>query len=116
MCLIRHVGAQPDVGRPPRAPPRARRSNPVDSSVIASAPMLGLPHLPDVWRVLKEADLNRIRRDAERGFQILLVAEDLGNAERLVDLLSGPEATRHPWLLPTDLADASRAAGSGMLD
>jgi hypothetical protein len=69
-----------------------------------------------MWRVLKEADLNKIRREAERCFQILLVAEDLGDAEGLAVLLSGSEAMRHPWLLPTDLADASRAAGSGMLD
>jgi uncharacterized protein (DUF697 family) len=78
--------------------------------------MLGLPALPDMWRVLKEADLHKIRLDAERPFQMLLVAEDAGDAERLGLLLSGPEATRHPWLLPADPAEARRAAGSGMLD
>ena len=36
--------------------------------------------------------------------------------ERLGVLLSGPKATRHPWLLPADPAEAGRAAGSGMLD
>ena len=45
--------------------------------------MLGLPNLPDMWRVLKEADLNKLRREAERPFQVLLVAEDIGDAERL---------------------------------
>jgi len=78
--------------------------------------MLGLPNLPDMWGVLKEADLNKIRREAERPFQVLLVAEDVGDAERAGVLLSGPETTRHPWLLPADPAEARRAAGSGMLD
>jgi uncharacterized protein (DUF697 family) len=78
--------------------------------------MLGLPNLPDMWRVLKEADLSKIRREAERPFQMLLVAENVGDAERLGVLLSRPEATRHPWLLPADPADVRRAAGSGMLD
>lgn len=78
--------------------------------------MLGLPNLPDVWRVLKEADLNKLRREAERPFQVLLVAEDVRDAERLGVLLSGPEATRHPWLLPADPAEARRAAGSATLD
>jgi uncharacterized protein (DUF697 family) len=78
--------------------------------------MLGLPNLSDVWRVLKEADLNELRREAERPFQVLLVAEDVGDAERLGRLLSGPEATRHPWLLTADPAEARRAAGSATLD
>jgi uncharacterized protein (DUF697 family) len=84
--------------------------------MITSPRMLGLPNLPDMWRVLKEADLNKVRREAERPFQVLLVAEDVGDAERLGLLLSRPEATRHPWLLSAALADTRRAAGSGMLD
>jgi uncharacterized protein (DUF697 family) len=78
--------------------------------------MLGLPKLPDMWRVLKEADLNAIRREAERPFQALLVAEDRADAERLGLLLSGREGMRHPWLLPADPAEARRPASSGMLD
>jgi uncharacterized protein (DUF697 family) len=78
--------------------------------------MLGLPKLPDMWRVLKEADLNAIRREAERPFQVLLVAQDVADAERLGLLLSAPEGMRHPWLLPTDPADARHPASSGMLD
>jgi uncharacterized protein (DUF697 family) len=84
--------------------------------VITSPPMLGLPHLPDMWRVLKEADLQKVRREAERPFQLLLVAEDVSDAQRLGMLLSSPEATRHPWLLPADPAEARRVAGSGTLD
>jgi len=78
--------------------------------------MLGLPKLPDMWRVLKEADLTAIRREAERPFQILLVAEDLADAERVGLLLSAPEPTRHPWLVPADPADARGAVPPGTLD
>ena len=66
--------------------------------------MLGLPKLPDMWRVLKEADLGAIRREAERPFQVLLVAADAAEAERVGGLLSGPEGARLPWLVPSDPA------------
>jgi uncharacterized protein (DUF697 family) len=78
--------------------------------------MLGVPKLPDMWRVLKETDLNAIRREAERPFQALIVAEDLADAERLGILLSGPEGVRHPWLLPANAVEARHPASSGMLD
>jgi uncharacterized protein (DUF697 family) len=78
--------------------------------------MLGLPKLPDMWRVLKEADLSAIRREAERPFQVVLVAEDPADAERLGLLLSRPEATRHPWLVPSGPAEARRAVPPGTLD
>src|SRR5436309_4793700 len=78
--------------------------------------MLGLPKLPDMWRVLKEADLHAIRRQAERPFQALLVAEDVADAEQLGALLSGPDGMRHPWLVPADAAEARHPASSGMLD
>ncbi len=113
---------QIDVRRTPRPGKRRPLSFPgsfsslADCRVITSPRMLGLPNLPDMWRVLKEADLNKVRREAERPFQMLLVAEDIGDAERLGVLLSSPEGTRHPWLLPADPAEARRAAGSGMLD
>jgi uncharacterized protein (DUF697 family) len=84
--------------------------------VITSPRMLGLPNLPDMWRVLKEADLNKVRRAAERPFQVLLVAENVRDAEQLGVLLSGPETARHPWLLTADPAEAQRAARSATLD
>jgi uncharacterized protein (DUF697 family) len=78
--------------------------------------MLGFPKLPDMWRILKEADLTAIRREAERPFQALVVAETLADAERLGILLSGPEGIRHPWLLPANADEARHPASSGMLD
>lgn len=80
------------------------------------AAMLGLPKLPDMWRVIKEANLNAIRHEAERPFQALIVAEDLADAERLGILMSGPEGMRHPWLLPVNAAEARDPPSSGMLD
>ena len=74
--------------------------------------MLGLP---DLWRVIREADLESIRRDAERPFQVLLVAGELAQAEKLGLLLSRAEA-RHPWLLPVTPDEARRRAGAGLLD
>jgi uncharacterized protein (DUF697 family) len=78
--------------------------------------MLGLPNLSDVWRVLKEADLNKLRREAECPFQVLLVAEDVGDAERL----GGAERPRgHTPPLAADTADpagARQAVGSATLD
>ena len=78
--------------------------------------MLSLPNLADMWHVLKEADLNKVRREAERPFLVLLVAEDVDDAEELGRLLSRPATTRHPWLLLADPADAQRAASSRALD
>jgi uncharacterized protein (DUF697 family) len=78
--------------------------------------MLGLPKLPDMWRVLKDADLNAIRRETDRRFLALLVAEDLADAERLGVLLSGPEGMRHPWLVSASAAEARDPVSSGMPD
>ena len=72
--------------------------------------VLKLPHL---WRTLKEADLAAIRRDAERRFEVLVVAEDGGDAERLAQMLTGADR-EHPWLTlatPDQARDRSAAAG-----
>jgi uncharacterized protein (DUF697 family) len=74
-----------------------------------------LLRIPDLWRLISEADFEGIRRDAERPFQVLLVAGDFAEAELLGRLLSGTD-TRHPWLLPTTPEEARRRAGSGLLD
>jgi uncharacterized protein (DUF697 family) len=78
--------------------------------------MLGLPRLPDMWRILKEADLRKIRDEAERPFQLLLAADDVADAERLGLVLSRPEDARHPWLLAADPVQARQAALSQPLD
>jgi uncharacterized protein (DUF697 family) len=71
--------------------------------------------IPDLWRLISEADFEAIRRDAERPFQVLLVAGEAAEAEQLGRLLSGGDP-RHPWLLPSTPEEARRRAGSGLLD
>src|SRR5688572_2594574 len=72
--------------------------------------VLKVPHL---WRTLKEADLAAIRRDAERRFEVLVVAEDVEEAATLARTLTGAERA-HPWLTlatPGEARDRSAAAG-----
>jgi uncharacterized protein (DUF697 family) len=71
--------------------------------------------LPDVWGLLKEMDLEAVRREADRPFQVLVIGQ-ADDAEAVADLLSGPTQGRHPWLLCTDPAEARRRAGSGLVD
>jgi uncharacterized protein (DUF697 family) len=71
--------------------------------------------LPEVWSLLKEMDLEAVKREAERPFQVLVVGHP-DDAEALADLLSGPAEGRHPWLLCADAAEARRRAGSGLID
>jgi len=59
--------------------------------------VLKLPHL---WRTLKEADLAAIRRDADRRFEVLVVAEEAADAARLAEMLTGADRA-HPWLVPS---------------
>lgn len=70
--------------------------------------------LPELWRLLKEMDLEAVRREAERPFQVLVAGEG-AEAEELALLLSGPDGT-HPWVLCSDAAEARRRAGSGLID
>jgi uncharacterized protein (DUF697 family) len=70
--------------------------------------------LPDLWRLLMEMDLEAVRREAERPFQVL-VAGDAEDADGLSLLLSGPDGP-HPWILRTDATEARRRAGSGLID
>ena len=58
--------------------------------------MPSLLKLPDVWRVLREIDLDEIRRDAEARFRLIVWADDPAEAEALVHALAGGPA--HPWI------------------
>jgi uncharacterized protein (DUF697 family) len=70
--------------------------------------------LPQLWRTLKEADLAAIRRDAERRFEVLVVAEDTAVAARLAETLTGGDRA-HPWLtLATPEAARDRGAAAGL--
>jgi len=73
--------------------------------------VLKLPHL---WRTLKEADLAAIRRDAERRFEVLVVADAAADAARLAELVTGA-GRGHPWLTLSGPEEArDRGAASGL--
>jgi uncharacterized protein (DUF697 family) len=70
-------------------------------------------HLPlrNLWRILRESNLEAIRRGAESPFQMLVAGDDAADAEQLARLISecadatAPPADsgeRHPWLLTID--------------
>ena len=64
--------------------------------------MLRRVPLRTLWRILREVDLEAIRRGAESRFQVMVAADDVGDARRFAELI-GP----HPWL---EVVDASAAA------
>jgi uncharacterized protein (DUF697 family) len=61
--------------------------------------MSPLPGLGDAWRILKDVDLPAIRRDAERPFRLLVLADSQAEGERLATLLTaGADHEKHPWI------------------
>jgi hypothetical protein len=75
--------------------------------------MTSLLKLPHVWKTLKEADLAAIRHDAERRFEVLVVAEDAAEGRGLAERLTGADRP-HPWLTlatPEDTRDRAAATG-----
>lgn len=76
-----------------------------------------MPKLPDLWRVMREVDLEAIRDDAERAFRGQLAAEEASDAESAAALLSGARGERHPWLAAGGLATLpSATSGAGPPD
>jgi uncharacterized protein (DUF697 family) len=76
--------------------------------------------LRNLWRVLRETDLEAIRRGAESRFQVLIAGDDPADAEQLAWLIGeGEDATapfgtrgeRHPWLLPIEASAAGPVIG-----
>lgn len=56
----------------------------------------------DVWRIIREIDLEAVRAEAERSFRVLVLGEVPGDAESIAGLLSSGRrgGERHPWLVP----------------
>ena len=71
--------------------------------------------LPTLWRLLREIDLESVRREADRPFQVLVCAQEVADAEELAQRVSGPGA-RHPWVLAVEPEQALRRAKSGLVD
>jgi uncharacterized protein (DUF697 family) len=62
--------------------------------------------LPDLWRVLKEVDLDAVREEAEARFRVVFYAEDRADAERVAAHVSSmSDGTVHPWLEPIGAND-----------
>lgn len=53
--------------------------------------------LPEIWRIIREVDLESVRRDALGRFRLLVLADTRSEAEAAAVLLSGEDAP-HPWL------------------
>lgn len=70
--------------------------------------------LPTLWRLLREIDLESIRREADQPFQLLVCAQDVADAEQLAARLCGP-GPRHAWVLAVEPEQALRRARSGLV-
>lgn len=68
--------------------------------------------LARVWRLLKEVDLEAIRREAETPIRLLVAADDTADADALAVLLAGGDADNARWLTSVDAALAVRGAGT----
>jgi uncharacterized protein (DUF697 family) len=75
-----------------------------------------LRHLPfkTLWGILRETDLEAIRRGAESRFQVLVASDEPADAEQLARLIGesadttgGASAEKHPWLLTVDASVAA---------
>jgi uncharacterized protein (DUF697 family) len=77
--------------------------------------MLGMGKLSHMWRIVREVNLEAIRRDAETPVRLLVAAESLAEAERFAALVAGPEWSSDPWLVVTETAalSGSPAVASG---
>jgi uncharacterized protein (DUF697 family) len=76
--------------------------------------------LRNLWRVLRETNLEAIRRGAESRFEVLVAGDETADAEQLASLVGdtgdataipGDSARRHPWLLVTDTSRAPAIPG-----
>jgi uncharacterized protein (DUF697 family) len=57
----------------------------------------------DVWRIIKEVDLEAVRAEAERSFRVLVLGEVAGDAQAMTGLLSsGRRGEVHPWVVAAE--------------
>jgi uncharacterized protein (DUF697 family) len=67
--------------------------------------------LTRVWRILKEVDLEAIRREAEHRVHVLVIGEDTADADELAVRLAEGQADPTPWLTAIDARLAAPAPG-----
>jgi uncharacterized protein (DUF697 family) len=72
--------------------------------------------LTSLWRVVRDIDLEGLRRAARAPFVIALVSETGEDAARLRGLLSGPGGAPHPWIevATTEVASLSALSSTAM--
>jgi uncharacterized protein (DUF697 family) len=70
--------------------------------------------LARAWRILKEVDLDAIRREADLPIRVLLVADTPEDADALAVLLAEGEADPTPFLVSMDARLAASHAGQGV--
>ena len=74
--------------------------------------MPGPLKLANVWRVIRDVDLTRVRAAARSRFALVVTSETGENAARLRALLSGPTPSVHPWVEVAPAAPEALAATS----
>lgn len=58
--------------------------------------------LANVWRTIRDVDLDAIRTAAEARFTLFIVGETLDDATHLRELLTPPGQSHHPWIVPLE--------------
>jgi uncharacterized protein (DUF697 family) len=69
--------------------------------------------LARVWRILKEVDLEAIRREAERQVHVLVIGETTADADELAVRLADGQADPTPWLTSIDASLGARTPAAG---
>lgn len=69
--------------------------------------------LARVWRILKEVDLEAIRREAEMPLRVLVIGETAADADDLAVLLAGGRAEATQWITSMDAPLAVRQLPGG---
>jgi uncharacterized protein (DUF697 family) len=72
--------------------------------------MSGPLKLQNLWRVIRDVDLEAVRRAAQERFDLAIVADAAEDADRLHALLSGDPTTTppHPWISAAPTAEVER--------
>ncbi len=77
-----------------------------------NGPMANPLTLARVWRILKEVDLDAIRREAETPVRVLVVGDTTTDADALAVLLAEDQPDPTPWLTSVDAALAREGIGN----
>ena len=74
--------------------------------------MARFTQLATLWRIVKEVDLEAIRRHAETPVRVLAVGETAADADDLAALLAGPHPEAVAWVTAIDAPLAAREAAA----